>query len=91
LQQAFPFDELSFFYRVGIAEARILQLDLDTKAESMKEVVDLEKKVEALMRKMAQDIPRGQAVHDLVQNMREAVQNASQTNPESGIHMETPH
>lgn len=64
---------MSFFYRVGIAEARILQLDLDTKADTEEEIEALEISVETLIRKMAQDIPGGQAVHDLVQNMREAV------------------
>jgi len=76
LQQTFPFGEMAFFYRVGISEARILELDLDTKADTRKEVEDLEIRVETLIRMMALDIPRGQALHVAIQKMREEVRDA---------------
>jgi len=77
LQQAFPFADMSFFYRVGVAEGTILRLNLDTKADTKEEVETLEIKVETLIRKMAQDIPRGQAIHDAVQNMHKEVREAA--------------
>ena|SRR5688572_5715538 len=79
LQQVYPFGELSYFYRVGVAEAEILRLKLDTKADTIEEVEALEEKLEILILKMAQEIPRGQAVHDLMQTMREAVPDAAKT------------
>ena len=72
-QQTFPFGEMSYFYRVGIAEAKILMLNLDTRADTLKEVEAIGIKVETLIYKMAQDIPRGQALHDAVSNMRDEV------------------
>ena len=75
-QQAFPFGEMSFFYRVGVAEAKMLKLNLDTRADTPEEAEALGIKVETLIYKMAQDIPRGQAVHDIVSNMREEVREA---------------
>jgi hypothetical protein len=72
-QQTFPFGEMSYFYRVGVAEAEILKLDLDTKADTLKEVESIEIKFETLIRMMAQDIPRGEALHNAIQNMRKEV------------------
>jgi len=74
-QQVFPFREMSYFYRVGVAEAKILELNLDTRTDTIKEVEALEKRVETLIYKMAQDIPRGQALFEVIQNMREEVRN----------------
>lgn len=81
LQQVFPFDELSYFYRIGVAEAKILQLKLDTEADTIQEVEGLKIKLEMLILKMAQELPRGQAVHDLVQNMRDEIRGTSSTKP----------
>lgn len=74
LQQAFPFAETSFFYRVGVAEANILKLDLDVKADTIEEVENIEMWIEVLMRNMAKDVPRGAAVLDTVQRMREELE-----------------
>lgn len=81
-QQAFPFGEMSFFYRVGVAEGIILRLDLDTKANRANEIEALELKVETLIRRMAQEIPRGQAGNNVVEDMLETKRAISPTNPQ---------
>jgi hypothetical protein len=61
---------MSFFYRVGEAEARSLRLELDTTCDTVSEAEKLARKAAVLLERMAQNLPRGQAVHDVVQKMR---------------------
>ena len=73
LQQAFPFGEMAYFYRVGVAEAKILLFNLETWADTTKDVKTISVKVETLIYKMAQDIPRGQAMHEAISKMRDEI------------------
>ena len=87
-QQAFPFGEMSFFYRVGVAEAIILRLDLDTKTNTTSEIAALEIKIETLIRRMAQEIPRGQAGYNIVEDMQKARRETFQPGPKHAIELE---
>ncbi len=70
-QQTFPEGDMLYFYRVGASEGEILMLDLDTRADTRREVEALEKKVERLIQVMAENIPRGPRVQDAIQKVRD--------------------
>ena len=76
-QQAWPLSEKSFFYRVGKSEAFALKLKLEKRLLDQAGLDDIRAKFGALNTRMAAEIPRGTAVHDVIQTMREDVKSAS--------------
>ena len=70
VQQAFPFGEMSFFYRNSIADLENLQTSLMFTAGTQKEVEKIAHQFAVIRKHIAQAIPRGQG-QNMLQNMRD--------------------
>jgi len=74
-QQAWPLSEKSYFYRSGKAEAYGLRRLLERRLLDQADLDDIRAKFLELNQRMEDTVPRGAAVHEVVQNMRDAVRN----------------
>ena len=73
LQQAFPFADMAYFYRSGIADLENLQTYLKYSALAQKEIDKTKSKLMIIRKYLAKDIPRGTPVMEAITAMREEV------------------
>jgi hypothetical protein len=73
LQQVFPFADMSYFYRCGIADLENLQTSLKYSVLSQTEIDKTKSKLMIIRKCLAKDIPRGTSVMEAIMAMREEV------------------
>lgn len=74
LQQAFPFGDMAFFYRCGIADLENLQTSLKYSLPSRKEIDKTKAKYMVIRKHLAEALPRGEQVMKTIMTMREETQ-----------------
>jgi len=82
LQQVFPFRDMAYHYRCGIAEAEGLELDLQ-RADNLAEKESVSKRLRKLNLHIAKDLPRGQTLQaTLATGKSDATTETAESDPE---------